>query len=200
MASINWDSINSKIKTYKSSDKCRRKINERPFMTEEMMDTAAHYLRAMIVEIAESRILAHATGEQDPSSVIQNIKEDLYIGRPYRLYQDRQGYYLYKIDITHWEYDFRRESLFKEDPVWANEGSYTGEGIDNIVSLFDTGYSASGNVYGAWQKRNIKNIKSLSYRQPLEFMRDAVYEFNYRYGAQFHCEASISADDGFYVR
>lgn len=96
----------------------------------------------------------------------------------------------------------RRESLRRRVGGRGSEeitNERTGTGIDNIISLFDTGYEAGWSVYGYWDTAG-KRVKSVRSREGIHFMRDAVHEFNATYGKQYHCVASIVADPMYYAR
>mgnify|MGYP006873053883 CR=1 FL=1 len=56
-----------------------------------------------------------------------------------------------------------------------------GEGIDDIVALFDTGYIASRHVYGYWESHDVWAYSKIS-RVGLHFIEYAVTEFNSIYG------------------
>ena len=92
----------------------------------------------------------------------------------------------------------RRESLY-------NEHGYTGEGIDNIVALFNNGYRASKYVYGWWDEhsptadalsRSLPGdsfawVKSRKEREALHFMQEAVKKFNSIYEAKYSITATL---------
>lgn len=79
----------------------------------------------------------------------------------------------------------------------------TGNGIDNIVSLFDTGYSLNPRTqtpYGYWTgHEDSGQIYARRSRDRLGFMKDAIDRFNSQYG---HIAIADFGDDvdGFYAR
>ena len=95
----------------------------------------------------------------------------------------------------------RRESL-------DNGTGYTGEGIDNIVALFNNGYRASGHVYGWWDGHSPTGdalyrssgsdsfawVRSRKEREALHFMQDAVKEFNTTYSTKYGVTAELGSD------
>ena len=98
---------------------------------------------------------------QKVSAVIPSIeRSDIEIGLP-RL--DENGNY--SIDI--W---FDRDKLYR--PSMTGKG-----GVDNIVLLFTTGYSASAQVYGVWHGEWYASRTQLDGD---DFMQKAVEEFNRR--------------------
>lgn len=72
--------------------------------------------------------------------------------------------------------------------TYSASGSRTGGGIDNIISLFNTGYSAKGAVYGFWESAGI-DTWSLPFRPRLGFMEDVLFRFNLKYASI--CEAEL---------
>ena len=103
-----------------------------------------------------------------------------------------------RIDI-YFKDDLSRMSLISiTDPARAQR---TGLGVENIVSLFDTGYRAGDTVFGIWEHHSEPNpIESLQMRGGKFFMRKAVDRFNQEYGKQYSAEASITAPDEFYAK
>lgn len=72
----------------------------------------------------------------------------------------------YGISITIASNALHRDSLWQDG--YPN-------GVDNIVLLFEKGWSASNSVYGKWHG---KNISSRVYNPPNDFMQRAVDAFN----------------------
>jgi hypothetical protein len=67
----------------------------------------------------------------------------------------------------------RRESLLVEGGEAYN--LRTGDGIDDIVSLFNNGYSASARVWGLWHG---EHTGSRMWRPPLHFIEKTIAQFN----------------------
>lgn len=80
---------------------------------------------------------------------------------------------------------------------------YTGNGINNIVSLFDTGYSLNAHTetpYGYWTGHEASGmIYARRSRARLGFMKQAIDDFNMHYG---HIARADFGDDvdGYYAR
>lgn len=58
------------------------------------------------------------------------------------------------------------------------------KGIQDIIKLFTTGYTAKKHVYGTWNRTHGNNnvkIRSLLHRDPNDFLEEAVKEFNRDY-------------------
>lgn len=64
-------------------------------------------------------------------------------------------------------------------------------GIDNIVALFNNGYEAGGIVRGFWHGKRVKSVPS---RSPMQFMQDAVGDFNSIYGKQYNVQVTLSGN------
>lgn len=98
------------------------------------------------------------------------------------------------------EESVRRESLGTP----RTENGRTGEGVDNIVQLFNNGVRASGQVYGWWDnhkpatKKNVRGdseyawVTSTKERPALHFMQEAVAEFNATYAEKYGVKAVLS--------
>lgn len=64
------------------------------------------------------------------------------------------------------------------------------EGIDNIIALFDKGYNAKKRVYGYWDSVG-RRISSLTNRPALDFMQEAIEDFNQKYSSLYSCKAEL---------
>lgn len=79
------------------------------------------------------------------------------------------------------------------------KGERTGDGIKNIVSLFDTGYKADTSVYGIWEGHsNGDVIMSKSERVGLHFMQEAADRFNSLYSQKYGASAFVGEDTDYY--
>lgn len=63
------------------------------------------------------------------------------------------------------------------------------DGVDNIVAIFNNGYTAKDRVYGKWHD---KYVSSLDKRQGSFFMQKAVDAFMDKYGSEF--DVSVELD------
>lgn len=100
--------------------------------------------------------------------------------------------------------DLYRESL--ED----GDNGYTGDGINNIVALFNNGAHASNFVYGWWNGHNptgvsldraggdLKSgyawVRSKKDREALHFIQNAVANFNENWGGLYNATAIAGED------
>lgn len=185
------DYVKKGIKTTKSGS---------AVVTLDQMIELADYLVLKII-INTSGIL--------PGDVRSLIVEDLgvlqvpiYIGR------NENGIEQYRVDIGFRNPDRLRRASLSSRPYYQGEycspsTSFTGGGINNIVSLFDTGYSTDVRKFGYWNPYGtdyiVHTANRLS-REPLGFMESSVIEFNNSIGKRYGCRAYISADDEYYFR
>jgi len=84
--------------------------------------------------------------------------------------------------------DLSRPSLLGKDG-----NRRTGEGVDDIINLFTTGYHARTAVFGYWHSVG-HTILSLKDRDPLPFLEGAIQDFNANYGADYGAWARIVDD------
>ena len=71
----------------------------------------------------------------------------------------------------------------------------TGEGIENIVALFETGYGPTKRVGGVWEGReDLGPIGSKTHREGIRFMQATVDEFNNdpNWGRKYNVKAYLS--------
>lgn len=86
----------------------------------------------------------------------------------------------YQLDINFPATVLKRTSLYPEEY----------EGIDNIIALFNNGYDARSYVYGHWATAG-KRVRSVTSRPALQFMQEAISNFNNTYGSQYSCRARL---------
>lgn len=197
MPRIDISSIMSKVGAYAKSqrgkdvmrqyiDQCRsdgRSVTAAgdTIITEEIMIRAAEMLISMLRETAAQHHL--------PESVKEHFNS-LDYNQPVPYGRESSQY---KLDIT-FKDDLSRMSLLITSG--KNKGKRTGDGIDNIVSLFDTGYSAEKRVYGVWDGHGEETIGSLTHRDGLHFMSETVNAFNREWGALYNVYAYIPSENG----
>lgn len=201
MPAINMSSIMSKVGTYSRSVSGKLRMKEcidkyaadgkgktaggGKVMTETDMLEAGAKLIQVLQETARACDL--------PQSIMQHFNS-LECSKPIKMPDGSTLMYVY------FEDNLRRESL--DDGI----NGYTGEGIDNIVALFNNGYHASDYVYGWWDghqatastlfrsgsdiKANYAWVRSQKDREGLHFIQQAVDDFNGNYGAEYHVTAT----------
>lgn len=100
---------------------------------------------------------------------------------------------LYNVEI-YFQDDMSRMSLLITSGRRA--GQRTGDGINNIVALFNNGYQARSQVFGVWSGREeLGSIGSRQSRDGLHFMQQAVSDFNIKYGAKYNVVATVASSD-----
>lgn len=198
MASINIDSIMSKVRSYTSSYDGKKRMREcideyrfhnirltrgdcRVLTIEEMCEAARKLIQILQAKARESNL---------PQSVLNHFDSLDYT--PPKPYAPGGEIDSYRIDI-YFKDDLSRMSLL----IVSGEkrGQRTGEGIDDIVSLFNYGYKASKRVYGSWDGHEADGagleIASLEQRDAGLFLEKAVEEFNVSLGDWYDATAVI---------
>lgn len=106
--------------------------------------------------------------ESNAASLPDSVKANVASISPFRPQKGRGG--AIKAEINFQSVWLSRESLEPE--------RYGG--IDNIIVLFEKGYTAKGQVFGEWHG---EMVKSLTHRDGLGFIENAVSDFNARYAS-----------------
>lgn len=200
MAQINMASIMSKVRAYAKTNECKKRSQEyiaqcrqagrsttesgETIITEEIMCRAAETMIATLRQIAQEHQL--------PASVQEHFNS-LEYSQPRVVGNQGEAY---QVDIWFSD-DLSRMSLLI--PTGKRAGQRTGDGIQNIVSLFDTGYSASHSVFGTWDwHEDAGVIRSRSQLDGKHFMSQAVDSFNRAWSEIYGVRAMIAADTEFY--
>lgn len=153
--------------------------------TEEDMLMAADKFIDILQKCAEDAGL--------PESVMAHFRE-LFASRPVKLPNGET------VIVVRFGGDLHRDSL-------ENDHGY--EGIDNIVALFNNGYDARNYVYGWWNGHTATTdevsfrsgtdgdyawVRSKLSRPALNFIQQAVADFNGNYGADYGAVAVAGED------
>lgn len=197
---INWDSILGKYNAFIKSDAGKQKIKEAminaPSVSTNIMEEAGQKMAEVIKECA-IRKLAAAYGNSSliPSSINELLTSDIGITTaPYKNGTDEEGNDTFGLDVG-----FSDENeLYRPSLRWRKKQSPY-KGIDNIISLFDTGYYSRNRAYG-YTRTGAYTVTKTHLFDELGFMSEAVDTFNEKYGATYGCQAYISADPKFYAR
>lgn len=188
-----------KVTAYSQTDKGKSKMREviqqyhtdgvgktgggGKIMTEADMWTAA----AKMIDV----LRMEAKSYDLPASVLRHF-DSLECSKIYEMPDGSSVIYIYFGD------DLHRESLYSD--------GY--EGVRNIVALLNNGYHAQNYVYGDWDghsptgesKFDGRSIDTSAYirsrkdREGLQFIQQAVQDFNGNYGADYNVTA-IAGDD-----
>jgi len=189
---INFDSITEKTKKYIESDEGQDLVSGIA-IPEEMMLEAADKLAAIL----RRNILSGRYGQ----SINRIAESGIIISHPVKSGKFK-GRTTWAIDIS-----FNPSMLHRDSLEIIRKGrvvGHTGEGIDNIMSLLDTGFPYADDaqmksVRGYWRSR-WTTIKTPLERAGDHFMYDTVSEFNALYGRDYFCYATIEAPDEYYMR
>lgn len=189
---INFDIIKSKTQKFIESDEGQEFVSSIA-IPEEMMIEAAQKLADIIRRNVHSGLYGNSINKIVDSGII--------ISRPVRTGKYK-GRNTWAIDIS-----FDPSMLHRESLEILHKGrviGHTGYGIDNIMSLLDTGYPYADDakmksVRGYWRSKWRYILTPLE-RAGDHFMSDSVNEFNALYGQEYFCYASIVAPDEYYMR
>lgn len=199
MASIDLSTVMKKVTAYSKTERGKEKIRDvllryrnegvrktgagDSVLTEADMWTAASKMIDVLRSTAQSYGL--------PASVLRHF-DSLQCSRIYEMPDGSSVIYVFFGD------DLHRDSLYSD--------GY--DGIRNIVALLNNGYHAKNYVYGYWEghsptgesKFDGQSIDSSAYirsrkdREGLQFIQQAVQDFNSNYGADFNVTA-IAGDE-----
>lgn len=206
---INMSSIMSKAKAFSESPEGKRRMKTclekyekegrtstgagDKLITEKMMLKAASKLIHMMKTTAASYNL--------PESVMKHF-DSLKCSAPVKLNDGATVIYIY------FEDDLHRDSLEDGSDYYGGKfGGYTGEGINNIIALFNNGANAKDYTYGWWNGHHATGdgvlrsgydndfawTRSKKEREALHFIQQAVMDFNTSYGAVYGVTATEGA-------
>lgn len=201
MASVNIDGIMSLVKSWAKTSSGKKTMEE---AIEEMRksgrEKTAGGSALMTVEkmhaVAEELIndLRDRAMMYEMEQLIPHTITELFGSLRYSaVYEQNNGEYNYRIDVWFDAY-LSRISLYNIDPVTGIR-RYTGDGVDNIINLFDKGYDATHTVYGYWDNAG-KYTHSRMNRPRLGFMEEAIDFFNSTKGKDYKCFAKLLWEDG----
>lgn len=159
-----------KIRSYKNGSDPHVTATGRTYgggkiMTDRQMIFAAKKLIEIVRSTAASSGL--------PNSVMEHI-ESLDYTMPFELPDGSKGIQIYISDNP------KRESLYPQKYA----------GVDNIVAIFNNGYTAGDFVYGKWHGNS---VRSLDKRQGSFFMQKAVDQFLAAY-SEFDVSVDLSTE------
>lgn len=202
MASVNITSVMDAVKRYSKTDAGKKRMSdaieglrvsgkEKTLGGSELMtlDKMHDIAKELIEDLRDYAMINEMEGKLPRS--IARLFDELTFSAAY--YKDR-GEYQYVIDVI-FDADLSRTSLFD-----LTQNKYTGSGVDNIINLFDKGYSAKKTVWGVWysESRGGEGIyaSSVSYRPYLGFMENAIEYFNSTKGDMYNCKAKLLWEGG----
>lgn len=167
-ATLNTASISAKLDAWARSSAGQKVISKKidEYIDKDVRETQAggkvltvQWVRELAQELCQ---MIEANAASLPESVRANVASVA----PHRPQKGRGG--SIKAEINFESVWLSRESLIPE--------RYGG--IDNIIVLFEKGYHANGQVFGEWHGQR---VGSLTEREGLGFIADAVNDFNEKY-------------------
>lgn len=201
MAVINFASISKKVEEYCTSERGREKLNKQ--LTDSKGANLIKYDGRMISAtdfaymIAEDfyKELVDLAYDALPLSTQQSVRDNIEsttVTEPPSCTGEHGGTYEWSIGVTIGGTNKKvlyRDS-FRESP---NGSSRTGDGIDNIVAMFNNGVGAKGAVHGYWDDHGDNMYWSRMIRPSLRFVQEAaknVVEMYKRRGYSISIEIS----------
>lgn len=198
MATINTSSILSKLQKWSKSDEGKKTMDHAIhdlevngvsttnagslIMTPQMKYLAARALIWQVNEIVDN----YRAAGKIPDSIAALAST---LGYGSIEYMENSTYFGSKISLS-FQDDVYRNSLWYEDKE-TGEQLRTGDGIDNIVMLFNDGYGPIKQVWGRWETHNDILVGSKTFREHLGFLDEAVEIFNATDGLHYNCYAYI---------
>lgn len=207
-------SINAKLKKYEASKAGQKTIRDTvgsyrkngvskteagsEVLTEKRMKELATEFIVFLQMKAQAYAQTHIGDGGIPTSVLNHFHSLHYDGPT----MTEDGDYLVRV---YFDDDLSRLSLLSGD------GGRTGDGIDNIVALFNNGSKKEANyVYGWWEDHSPVGpdsvyrsgpeskdafVRSKVGRESLQFVQEAIREFNIKYEKKY----GIKIDPGIYT-
>lgn len=185
MPNINLDSIMKKVTAYSRTDSGKAKMRDvierykkeginrtvtgSRVMTEKDMWTAATKMIDVLRSTAQSFGL--------PASVMQHF-DSLECTKIYKMRDGSSEIHIFFGD------DLHRDSLQPENY----------EGARNIIAILNNGYDEKHEIENVWGKWHGVRIHGLSQRTGLQFIQQAVMDFNSNYGADYNVTAFVGEE------
>lgn len=170
MSGINMESILAKAKACTETSQFQRKIEQKADTLITTGGAASTPGGRMVtisgMSMAAAKFIEVLKGEIEGSDIAISNAISLEHGSPQKV-----GTNKYQIEV------WFSNNLHRESLVPDRYG-----GIDNIVALFNNGYSAGNTVYGIWHG---KEIASLTERTGIHFIESAVRNYMANYASEY---------------
>lgn len=165
--------MSNKITEYRKSWKSKTNAGDSVYTEKDLHNIALDLIRSlqmMAVRLESQGVFPRSVSDHFLSLRVVSIDEE-FDGR-------------YSVSIS-FDDDLSRDSLLCVGSKQSGSGSVawsdrTGGGIDNIISLFDTGYSSTKRVFGFWENAGVVTFNKTS-RPFLGFMQDELDNFKIKY-------------------
>lgn len=183
-STINFESILAKVESYTKTPKMQKRMQD---VTDKIMlgkigfslgsisgkppktpeDAAAKFCEVLAHTVSDHIGSDYGAGQMSQSAAA--VARSMGYNAPYKV---GNRYY---IDLYFADRNLHRESLAPDH--------YSG--IDNIIALLNSGYSAGHVVYGVWEGHTDDKIASLTNRGGAHFIEQAVDDFMGNYGVDY---------------
>lgn len=206
---INMSSVMGKVRAFSESSNGKQRMKaciEKYGKEGRAMTAAGDRLLTddMMWEAAAKMITVLRATAKDfdlPESVMKHF-DSLDCSSPIRMPDGSSVVYIY--------FDDKFDDSLHRDSLENGENGYTGDGINNIIALFNNGAHASKFVYGWWNGHEPEGesiyrsggdlhtkyawVRSKKDREPMRFMQQAVIDFNGNYGHEYGVTAVVGDD------
>jgi len=198
MAQINMESIKKKVNDYAKSADGKKRIEDKVEeirLSSDGRTASGDYITTIMdmrsaTRLMKSELIHSAQTAGLPDSVMDHVDVDpMGMSEPVKV---RNGHYYTSLTFA----DGERYKLYRPSLEIVKNGSptgkRTGDGIDNIVALFNNGYNADKQVLGLWAgHEDLGIVGSRVSRKGLLFMQDAVRNFNRKFGHIYRVTATL---------
>ena len=174
MAGINMESILAKAKACTNTSQFQQKVQQKADVLIREGGVAQTSSGRMVtisgMQMAAAKFIEVLQNEIESSGIAIADAISLTRSDPYKV-----GTNKYQIQVS-FTGDLHRDSLVA--------GKYDGadDGVDNIIALFNNGYSAGNTVYGIWHG---EQIASLPTRPGIHFIASAVRNYMANYASEY---------------
>lgn len=207
MADFNWNAIGAKCKAFSETKNGKSKMASR---VKELQKSGGKTSDGS--EVLNRRTIAKLASEM--ITLLKTTAASYDLAPSVMAHFGSLNYYIQENDdgscecFIYFMDDLSRESLESDD--------YQGEGIHNIIALFNNGYVAAAPKYGWWNGHSPKGealnrsmtgtegyafIKGTQARPSLHFMQRAVQDFQNKYSSKYPLSVILNEDvyDGNYA-
>lgn len=191
---IDMGSIMKKVKAYSATSKGQKEITEATV-------NRLHTSKGSDKGLNEKSIVGYGykLGQAIYSNAYENFPDSVsyllsnfFVSEPVldigRTSNGKYIYYNVSLDFDCPPSSLYRPSLAKD----KNGTEHTGEGINNIIALFENGYDTDHIWWGYWESHSNMHIRTKPYRPALGVIADAIHDWAGEVGAMAYLEIKFS--------